>query len=192
MSADNVHADVKREFVKAKNVISVQNFADCVEKATTNSKVLQLNCHEFLNLKPRSSKRGLSKKRTKLAELLVIECRWSSDALQVKLESGGKFSEFDNLRRNFKQHPVVLDSVTSHYDSHRGIPMAKKEAIIRSVVPIIRAVDNGRHQKKARFFENLAVPDVTDFAAGDDETRIPLMSSMLFEENREQPPAKKI
>lgn len=172
MAADNVHAAVEREMKKAKNVIDLNHFSECVKRATSNTTVFKPDCRDFLDLQPHSSARRLERERPKLSELSVIEFRRGSKVLYVKRKFKDDFMEFDYLRKNTKRSGVDLESVPPLYQRARGVCKTKKDELMKGIVPIIRTVDNGRHERRARFYERLPTSDnVADLATSDDEDR---------------------
>lgn len=82
------------------------------------------------------------------------------------------FSEFNYLKKTIRKNPALVDNVIipPRLQSKRGIPHAKKESIINTSVPIIKATYNDGHSKHATFFPNIDVSDdVADLAIDDDK-----------------------
>lgn len=170
MSADSVHAATEREIKKAKNVIDLGHFRDCVQKATKNTKVFEPGFRDFLDLQRHASARRLSEDRPKLSELCLIELRRGSNVLYVKRKFAEEFSQFDYLQKKVKRSGIDLDNVGALHQAPRGIPSAKKAEIVSGIVPIIKAIGDGRHARRARFYERMAVCDeVADLAVSDDD-----------------------
>lgn len=171
MAADSVHAGVEKQILKAKNVLDISHFADCVRQATSNTMVMQPRPADFLNFQPHYSRRRLSEVRPRLAELSVVEFRRGSNVLHVKRKFGEEFSDFNYLQKKVQRRGLVdIESIEPSRPGKRGIPQSKKDNIIRDIVPLIRVIEEGRHARRARFFEKLSVSDgVADLLVDNDD-----------------------
>ena len=137
MSADSVHHGIEDEIRKQPggNVYDFNDLCDVFRKSNSgNVEVLAMSYTDFYSFRGEQSLSKLKQKgRPQLADMVEVKFVRGSRSLFFKTDSETSFSEFDFLKKTFQLN--VPDTLLR--DRPRGIPTAKKTAIVNKLIPLM-------------------------------------------------------
>ena len=137
MSADSVHHGVEDQIRKQPggNVYDFSDLCDAFRQSNSgNVEVLVMSYTDFYNFKGEQSLSKLKQKgRPSLADMVEVKFVRGSRSLFFKTDFESSYSEFDFLKKTFQLN--VTDTLLRN--GPRGIPTAKKTAIVNKLLPLM-------------------------------------------------------
>ena len=149
MSADSVHAVVEKQIKTLKNICDFDDFVKCVISSKTE--VFKMVCTDFFALGFEQSQAKLGKTDFLLPQVRVLQFRRGSKSLfYKKRHSDVQYAELDFMKK--KSASAVPIPLQPFRKKDRGISKAKKEDIIKKLVPLMPA-------NRKKFWNEIAVTD---------------------------------
>ena len=138
MSADSIHAEVKKRIRAKKNIYDFTDFVDSIR--TGKIDVVLPKANDFKNLEGKQSQPKLKSRPCLLPEIREVQFIRGKSTMFIKLRhSDREFTEFDFIQKKFKPGAMNFQSLRS---TDRGIPESKKEDMSK-LVPLMPAHRHG-------------------------------------------------
>lgn len=152
MKADTIHGNIGNKMKKCENIYNFNDFVDLCSRSSKNIKPVLMHFDDFYEFKGEQRQRkSKNVNLPTISSISEVKFTKGTRSMLFKGDFGDDYTEVDFLRPKF--------DITSFPDKHtepRGIPLTKKEAIIR-LLHVAPAA-------KKQFWINIPEKDVRDLA----------------------------
>lgn len=133
MSADGIHGNIETKIRRKRSIYDFQELLQVIETSRKNVQVLELNQFNSWQSKKRTAKKNDDPLKNFIVnDVVEVSFTKGYKTLKYKTDFASEHSELDFLQKKFSLTPFVPNVLPI-----RGISAAKKQKILKELVPIM-------------------------------------------------------